>query len=230
MAWGIWQTVFHDNKANMALYDAVAGKVEVRDDVIHLGTTEVRQRKSVQYVIESFIRPRLARYQDVDISVKLEIGSTVKTEGDTEDLSCWFGIAPRALRPDHWDAYLFYIRKNGRVEFGIKGKPIEKPPAVPAVASQPVTLRIRVEGDRAQTWVNDRAYHDWRDEQREFIRMGDIFLIAYGAIVKINEVEIKVKRRYAPLLDFGRRFWLIIVGISVIIGIVAGIVSLLSRR
>jgi hypothetical protein len=214
----------------MALYDLIAARVEVRDDVIYLGTTEVLEKKSRRIFLESFIRPRLPRYQDVDITVKAEIGPAGKTDRETEDLSHWLGIATRALRPDHWDAYLFYIRKNGRVEFGIRGKPTEKPPSVPAVASQPVTLRIKVEGDRVQTWVNDRAYHDWRDEQREFIRKGDIFLIAYGAIVKIYEVEIKVKKWYAPLLRLGRRFWLIIAAVSVIISLVAGIVSLLPRR
>jgi hypothetical protein len=230
MAWEIWPTVFHDSRANMPHYDPIAGRVEVQDDVIYLGTAEVREKKSKRYGFESFIRPRLPRYQDVDVTVKAEIGPAAKTDGETENLSHWFGIATRALRPDHWDAYLFYIRKNGRVEFGIKGQPTEKPPPVPAVASQAVTLRIKVEGDRVQTWVNDRAYHDWRDEQGEFIRKGDIFLIAHGAIVKIYEVEIKVKKWYAPLLRLGHRFWLIIAAVSVIISLVAGIVSLLLRR
>jgi len=113
MIWNIWETVFQDNEANMALYDLVGGRVQVRDDVIYLGTTDVSQKGSRRFIVESFLRPGLPRYEDVDVTVKLEIASTGKTDGENEDLSNWFGISIRALRADHWDAYLFYIRKDG---------------------------------------------------------------------------------------------------------------------
>lgn len=139
-----------------------------------------------------------------------------------------FGIATRAVRTNHWDAYLFYIRKDGRVEFGIRGNPIEKPPPVPEVSSQAVTIRIKVEGDRIQTWVNNKPYHDWRDKQNEFIRKGDIYLISYASLVKIYEVEVKVKRWYAPIFRLLKPFWLIILVLSVIVGLIAGLVYLFS--
>jgi len=41
-------------------------------------------------------------------------------------------------------------------------------------------------------------------------------------------VEVKVKKWYAPLVRFFKRFWLIIVILSVIIGLIASIVSLFS--
>ncbi len=230
MGWNIWETVFHDDKANMALYNLVGGRgLQVQENVIHFGSTEPYTIKTCRYFLESFLRLRLAnRYRDVDVTVKLEIVSTAKTNDTIEDASNWFGIATRAVRTNHWDAYLFYIRKDGRVEFGIRGNPIEKPPPVSVVSSQAVTMQINVEGDRIQTWVNNKPYHDWRDEHKEFIRKGDIYLISYASLVKIYEVEVKVKKWYAPLVRFFKRFWLIIVILSVIIGLIASIVSLFS--
>jgi len=90
------------------------------------------------------------RYRDVDVTVKLQIMSTTKIDGMNEDASHWFGIAVRAIRTDRWDSYLFYIRKDGRIEFGVRHSPVEKPPSIPAVSSQTVTMRIKVESDRVQ--------------------------------------------------------------------------------
>lgn len=230
MVWNIWDTVFHDDSANMALYDLVGGRgLQVQDNVIYFGSTERLNIRTGLYFCESFLRLRLPnRYRDVDVTVKLEIESTAKTDGKTENASHWFGIATRTLRTHHWDAYLFYIRKNGSVEFGIRGNAIKKPPPVPAVSSQAVTIRIKVEGDRIQTWVNNNPYHDWSDEKKEFIRKGYIYLISYASIVKIYEVEVKVKRWYAPIVRFLKHFWKIIVVISVIIGLIAGLIFLFS--
>jgi len=100
---------------------------------------------------------------------------------------------------------------------------------VPTVASQALNFRVKVEGDRVETWVNGRPYHDWRDEQREFIRKGDVYLISYSALVKIYEVEVKVKKWYAPFFRFLKRIWPIIVAIGVIVGIISALVYLLSR-
>lgn len=179
MGWNIWDTIFHDDNANMALYDLVGGRgLQVQENVIYFGSTEPYTIKTGRYFCESFLRIRLAnRYRDVDIAVKLEIVSTAKTDDEIENPSHWFGISTRAVRTNHWDAYLFYIRKDGRVEFGIRGFAIEKPPPVSAVSSQAVTIRIKIEGDHVQTWVNNKPYHDWRDEHKEFIRKGDIYLI-----------------------------------------------------
>ena len=230
MAWNVWDTVFHDNTANMALYDLVGGRgLQVQDDVIYFGSTEPSTIGTGRHFIESFLRLQLPnRYRDVDVSVKLQIVSTAKTDGTIEDGSHWFGMATRAVRTNHWDAYLFYIRKDGKVEFGIRGNPIEKPPPVSVVSAQPVTIRIKVEGNRIQTWVNNKPYHDWRDEQNEFIRKGDIYLISYASLVKIYEVEVKVKRWYAPLVRLSKRSWLIILALSVIVGLIVGLVSLIS--
>jgi len=228
MGWNIWDTIFFDDKANMALYDLVGGRgLQVQENVIYFGSTEPYTIKTRKYFSESFLRLRLAnRYRDVDVTVKLEIVSTAKTNDTTEDASHWFGIATRAVRTNHWDAYLFYIRKDGRVEFGIRSNPIEKPPPVPVVSSQAVIVRIKAEGDRIQTWVNNKPYHDWRDENQEFIRKGDIYLISYASLVKIYEVEVKVKKLYAPLVRFLKRFWFVIVVLSIIISLIAGIISL----
>ncbi|MGB2808605.1 MAG: hypothetical protein WBC22_12750 [Sedimentisphaerales bacterium] len=212
MALNIWKTVFHDDTANMSLYDFVDGRgLKVQDNVMHFGSTElIKTRKGLSFC-ENFLRLKLAnRYKDVDVTVKLEIESTAKTDGETEDPSHWFGIATRAVRRDHWDAYLFYIRKDGRVEFGIRGYVNEKPPPLTSVSSQAVTIRIKAEGDRVQTWVNNKSYHDWRDEHKEFIRKGDIYLITYASLVKIYEVEVKVKRWYAPLVRLLKLFFKII--------------------
>ena len=229
MGWNVWDTIFHDNKANMALYDLVGGRgLQAQENVIHFGSTELYTIKTGKYISESFLRPRLAkRYRNVDITVKLEIVSTAKTNDTAEDTSHWFGIATRAVRTNHWDAYLFYIRKDGRVEFGIRGNPVEKPPPVSVVSSQVVTMRINVDRDRIQTWVNNRPYHDWLDEDKEFIRKGDIYLISYASLVKIYEVKVKVKRWYAPLVRFFKRFWKIIVGLSVLVSLIAGILTLI---
>ena len=229
MIWNVWDLVFHDDTANMAVYDLVGGRgLNVQENVIFFGTSEPQQARQDRQFIESYLRPRMARYRDVDVTVKLDIVSAAKTDGTTEDDSLWFGIAARALRTNHWDAYLFYIRKDGRVEFGIRGNPIEKPPPVSAVSSQAVTVRIKAEGDRVQTWVNGRHYHDWRDKQKEFIRKGDVYLISHAVLVKIYEVEVKVKKWYAPLLRFVRRFWVVLVVFGVI-GSALGLIDLLSR-
>lgn len=230
MIWDVWDIAFHDESANMAAYDLVGGRgLQVQENVIYFGTTEPLQARRNKYFSESFLRPKLVRcYRDVEVTVKIEIVSTAKTDGANEDVSHWFGIAIRALRTDHWDAYLFYVRKDGGIEFGIRGNKIKKPPPVPEISSQAVTIRIRAEGDRVQTWVNNRPYHDWRDEQKEFIRKGDIYLISYASLVKIYEVEIKVKKWYAPLLRFVKHFWKVIVAISVIAGIIGLILQLLS--
>jgi len=231
MVWNRWDTVFHDDTANMALYDLVGGRgLQVQENVIYFGSTELLKIRTGRYFCESFLRLQLAnRYRDVDVTVKLEIESTAKTDGKTEDDSHWFGIATRTVRTYHWDAYLFYIRKDGSVEFGIRGNATKKPPPVSAVSSQAVTIRIKIEGDRVQTWVNDKSYHDWRDEQKEFIRKGDIYLISYASLVKIYEVEVKVKRWYAPLIRLLKRFWKIILVLSAIVGLIAGLVFLFSR-
>jgi len=228
MIWDSWDLAFHDNTANMAAYDLVSGRVNVQENVIYFGTTEPFQVGQDKYLSESFLRPRMARYRDVDVTVKLQIVSAAKTDGTDEDTSRWFGIAIRALRAHHWDAYLFYIRKDGRVEFGVRGNAIEKPPPILAVSLQAVTVRVKAEGDRVQTWVNDRLYHDWPDEQREFIRKGDIYLISFATLVRIYEVEVKVKKWYAPLLRFVKRFWKVLVAIGVI-GSALGLFDLLSR-
>ena len=228
MVWNVWETVFEDNKADMSQYDLIGGRVQVRDDVICLGAPEFLQTQRGRFAIESFLRPRVARYQDVDITVKLQIESTGKTDGINEDPSHWFGISTRAIRPSLWDAYLYYIRKDGRVEFGIKDHPIEKPPRVESVASQPVTFRIKVEGSRVQTWVNERPYHDWQDKDGEFIRKGSIYLISHVALVRIYEIQIKVKKWYAPLLRFCRRSWMVIVVLGVVGSVIGLFVWLLS--
>ena len=172
MVWDTWETVFHDSTAKMTLYDLVGGGVlEVRDNVVYLGSTEIKNIRRRPAVCESFLRLRLPnRYKDVDVTVKLEILNTAKNNDDIEDFSHWFGITTRAVRANHWDAYLFYIRRDGRVEFGIRGGAIEKQPPVTLVSSQAVTIRIMVEGDHIQTWVNNKPYHDWRDKQKEFIK------------------------------------------------------------
>jgi hypothetical protein len=225
----IWDRVYHNDKANMALYDFFGrGGLQVQDNTIYFGTTESFQVRPEKYRIsESFLRLKLPRrfgrgdrYKDVDVSAKIEIEGTVN-----DDVTHWFGITTRALRTDHWDAYLFYIRKDGRIEFGIRGHSTEKPPPAPAVSCQPVTIRIRAEGDRVQTWVNDSPRHDWRDEQREFIRKGDIYLISYGALIKIYEVDVRVKIWYAPFLRFLKRFWKILVVLAVIVTLIVGIPS-----
>jgi len=230
MVWNEWDTVFHDKTANMALYDLVSGGgLQVQENVIYFGSTEPLEIRTGRHFYETFLRLKLPNcYRDVDVTVKLEIESTAKTDGKTEDNSLWFGIATRTVRTHHWDAYLFYIRKDGSVEFGIRGNPAKKPPPVSVVSSQAVTIRIKVEGDRVQTWVNDKSYHDWRDKQKEFIRKGDIYLISYASLVKIYEVEVKVKRFYAPIVRLFKRFWKIILVLSVIVGLIAGLVYLCS--
>ena len=231
MVWNKWDTVFHDNTANMALYDLVSGGgLQVQENVIYFGSTEPLETRTGRHFYEIFLRLKLAnRYRDVDVTVKLEIERTAKTDGEREDNSLWFGIATRTVRTNHWDAYLFYIRKDGSVEFGIRGNVTKKPPLVSVVSSQTVTMRIKVEGDRVQTWMNNKPYHDWRDEQKEFIRKGDIYLISYASLVKIYEVEVKVKRWYAPLVRLLKRFWKIILVLSVIVGLIAGLVFLCSQ-
>jgi len=223
----IWKTVFHDKEANMALYDLVGGRgLQVQEDVIYFGTNETIQIGNRHHLIESFLHPILPSYRDVDITIKLEIESTAKTDGQREDTSHWFGVAIRALRTNHWDAYLFYIRKDGRVELGIRGSVTPKPPPVPAVSSQPITIRIKVVRDRVQTWVNNRDYHNWQDKNKEFIRKGFIYLISFGALVKIYEVEIKIKKWYAPLAKLMKPFWRFIVGLGVIVGLIVGFIYL----
>ena len=231
MVWNVWDTVFHDNEANMALYDLVGGGgLQVQENVIYFGTTELSPLGTAgRNGVESFLRPRMARYKDVDVTARMEIVSTAKRNGTNEDPSLWFGIATRALRARHWDAYLFYIRKDGRVECGMQGGWIEKPPAVPAVESQAVTIRVKVEGDRVQTWVNNRPYHDWRDEQKEFIRKGDIYLISHAALVKIYEVEVKVKKWYAPLIRFVQRFWKVFGIVCIVLGFIAALIQIFGR-
>lgn len=223
ISWNVWDTVFRDDNANMSLYDLVGGSgLQVRENVIYFGSTETPTSRNYLGGIESFLFPKIVRrYRDVDVTAKIEIESTAK-----DDSSNWFGIATRVTRTHHWDAYLFYIRKDGRVEFGIRGNPIEKPPPIPEVSSQAVIVRIKTERDRVQTWVNNRPYHDCRDEQEEFIRKGSVYLISYRSLVKIYEVEIKVKRWYAPLLRFIKRFWQILCIIGVI-GSVLGFLYIL---
>jgi len=222
MGWNIWDSVFHDDMANMAQYDPLGSKeVQVQENVICLGSSELRAGKKDPH-IESFLRPKLAhRYRDVDVTVTLQILSTAKTDGMNEDGSCWFGIVTRAIQPEHWDSYLFYIRRDGRVEFATRyhDMPVEIPPPVSVVSSQPVTIRIRVEGDHIQTWVNNRPYHDWRDQQHAFLRKGDVYLISYGSHVRISAVEIKVKKWHAPVVRFVERFKVWITWIGIIIGL-----------
>jgi hypothetical protein len=231
MRWNVWDTIFHDDKANMALYDLVGGRgLQAQENVIYFGSTELYTIKTDRYVSESFLRPQLGnRYRDVDVTVKLEIVSTSKTNGMDEDASHWFGIATRAVRTNHWDAYLFYIRKDGRVEFGIRGNIFKKPPPVSVVSSQAVTMRICVDGEHVKTWVNNKPYHDWLDEDKEFIRKGDVYLISYASLVKIYEVKVKVKRWYAPLVRFFKRFWKIIAVLSMLVSLIAGIFTLIYR-
>ena len=63
-------------------------------------------------------------------------------------------------------------------------------------------------------------------KNKEFIRKGDIYLISYASLVKIYEVEVKVKKLHAPLVRFFKRFWLIIVVLSILVSLIAGIISL----
>ncbi|MCX5644886.1 MAG: hypothetical protein NTZ17_09400 [Phycisphaerae bacterium] len=229
MSWDIWDSVFHDNAADIARYDLPDSKeVQVQENAICLGSSELRPGKSDAHV-ESFLRPKLAhRYRDVDVCVTLQILGTAKTNGMNEDGSCWFGIVTRAVQPDHWDSYLFYIRRDGRIEFATRyhKMPSESPPPVPAVSSQPVTVRIKAERDHIQTWVNNRQYHDWRDQQHAFLRKGDVYLIAYGSRVRISAVEIKVKKWHAPILQFVNRFWPWITAISIVVGLIIGLGTL----
>lgn len=220
--WDVWDSVFHDGTANMALYDFFGGGtgLNVQENVIYFGSTDRLQVGERSLAREGFLRPKVRRYRDVDITLKVQIISTTKTDGTNENPNHWFGIAVRALRPDHWDAYLFYIRKNGKVEFGIRGNSEQKPPEVP-ISSQPVTVRVKAEGDRIQTWINGRPHHDRRDEQKEFIRKGDIYLIAYGSLVRIYDVEVKAKRWYAPIRRFGSGFYWLLGILSVIGGAIA---------
>jgi len=235
--WDIWETVFHDAQANLALYSQTVFLVgigldvsradvglRVQGNVIYLGTSDALQFGQFQAPVETFLRLQCDRYQDVDVTVKLEIVGT-----HNGDPSHWFGIAPRALRPNHWDAYLFYIRRNGNVDFGIRGDLEVKPLLAPEVTSQPVALRIKVENDRVQTWVNGRPSHDWLDRDKEFVRKGDIYLIAYAAEVKIHEIEIKAKKWYAPLIRFARRFWKAFVIVGIVLGFIAAIIQILGR-
>jgi hypothetical protein len=65
MGWNIWDSVFHDNTANMAHYDLPGSEeVQVQEDMIYLGSSELRAGRRDPH-IESFLRPRLAhRYRD----------------------------------------------------------------------------------------------------------------------------------------------------------------------
>lgn len=239
MAWNVWETVFYDDKANLALYDHEGFLIgpglrlqgrwnESYDNVLRLGTSEFLELgPELRGPVETFLRLKNISHQDVDITVKVEIVSTAKTGDGGENPAHWFGVTARALRDDHWDAYLFYIRKNGGVEFGIKGQPEVRPRAVPAVASQPVTLRIRAEGDRVQTSVNDKQYHDWRDEKGEFIRKGNIYLFTYASQVKIHEVQVKAKKWYAPLRRLFNRLWKLLAALAIIATLIAFIVTVL---
>jgi hypothetical protein len=235
--WGFWETILRDVHANVALYShrvfvigtgwEVSGAsigFRAQGNVIYLGTSDVLQFGQIHAPVETFLQVRCPRYQDVDIQVKLEILGTANAEP-----SHWFGITTRALRPDHWDAYLFYIRQNGTVEFGIKGGLDVKPLLAPEVSSQPVTVRLKVEGNRIQTWVNDRACHDWVDKDNEFVRKGDVYLISYAAETRIHEVEIKAKKWYAPVVRFAKRFWKAFVIVGIILGVVAAVMQLLGR-
>lgn len=226
MAWDVWQTVFRDDQANLVLYDRsvflVGTTVEVPagDDlraeanVIYLGSSEylpsplVASMPSgelvpVQGFGEFFLQPRMRRYRDVDVKVKVQINSIPEGKDDH-----WFGITPRVLAPNHWNAYLVYIRQNGDVDFGVMGQVLDvKSKFASEVSYQPVSLRIKAEGDRVETWVNGEPCHDWRDVDKAFIREGDIYLIAFGATVAIHEIEIKVKKWYAPIIRFFSGFW-----------------------
>lgn len=235
--WDIWDTVFHDAQGNLALYShrvfvvgtgwEVSGAdigLRVQGNVIYLGTSDTLQFGQIQAPVETFLRLQCKRYQDVDVIVKLEIIGT-----HNGDPTHWFGIAPRALRPNHWDAYLFYIRRNGNVDFGIKGDLDVKPLLAPEVSSQPVTLRIKVENNRIQTWVNGRSCHDWLDRDEEFVRKGDVYLIAHASEVKVHEIEIKAKKWYAPLVRFAKRFWKGFVIVGIILGFIAALIQIFGQ-
>jgi hypothetical protein len=233
MAWDGWSTVFYDDRATVALYDYYGPApddraLKVRENVLVLGVDGYVQLEKQQIPIVSFLRPQIDRYRDVDVTIKVQIESTAKSIGGNEDLSHWFGLTLRALRTHHWDAYLFYIRKNGKVEFGVRGDKDVRPPPIPEVASQPVTIRVRVESDRVQTWVNGRQYHDWRDKEHEFIRKGDIYLTTYAARAKIYEVKIRVKKWYAPISRFLSRSWKIIIVLGIIVSLIAGVITIIA--
>jgi hypothetical protein len=198
---------------------------KVKQRVIYFGIDKpVEVAPGYFQSIVSFLRIKIPRYRDVDVTVKVDIPSAAKTfdGGKTENRYNWFGISTRALEASIWSAYLFYIRKEGRIEFCVHGvhdgfySPIIRGLSVPEVADHPVTLRIKVEGDRIQTWVNGGPRHDERDTDRRFIRRGDIYLISYGVLAKIHEVEIKAKKWYAPLIKVGIKTW-IIMGIILLI-------------
>ena len=241
--WAVWETVFHDTQGDISKYDYISElptelpgessriSPEVKHNIIYFGVDYGAWVDRGNFVpIQSFLHLKVPRYRDFDVTVKVEIPSAAKTLdlGKTENKSYWFGISVRALSIYMWSAYLFYIRKDGRIEFGIHeaGNPIEKPPRIPEVAEQPVTLRIKAEKDRIQTWANGRPRHDERDGERRFIRRGDIYLISYGVRAKIHEVEVKVKKWHAPLVRFFRKTWKILVIIGVILGIITGVIAL----
>ena len=243
--WNVWETVFHDTKGDMSKYDYVCMLThihpEVVENILYLGSASYVMLPGVpesRRVVATALRIKIPRYRDVAVTVRVEIprAATYVRESDgteIEDQINWFGITTRALTSNIWSAYLFYIRKNGRIEFGIhemhdgtSRDPIVKTPDLPEVAAQPVTLRIKVEGDCIQTWANDRQRHDERDRDRRFIRQGDIYLITYGVQAKIHEVEVKVKKWYAPFVRVGRKIGKTTLIILAILSGIAGLIYL----
>lgn len=178
----IWATVFSDEHADVEKYNHRVFLTDKRAELqgsnvgfcrqgnlIQLGTSDNLKVGQVQSRAETFLQVRCRRYQDVDIKVKLQIRSSAN-----QNPTHWFGMTCRALRPHHWNAYLFYVRQDGDVEFGMMGQIDVKPRMAPDIASQPVTVRMKAEGNRVQTWVNERACHDWVDKEREFVRKGGL--------------------------------------------------------
>lgn len=236
-----WTTVFHDDKAQLVRYEPFTETVigspppgfglQAKGNLILLGEARFVNLGETLMTLTSYIRPKLERaHRDVDVTVKVRIVATAPTDQFGEPgVNNWFGVSTRALRRDIWSGYLFYVRQNGNVEFGLE-RTVEdrKLKFVPEISEQPVTLHLRVEGERVQAWVNDRPCLDWRDERKEFIRNGHIYLIAYSSLVEIHECTIKVKKWYAPLTNFIRRFWRVIVVISTLLGVITGIYFLVN--
>lgn len=261
--WDVWRTVFKDSTLDLSRYEYICRRrsrrrsiqPQVRDGVLFFGTAHPQTTPAGRKVIPTFLRIHTKRkkHKDVDVTVKLEITAAAHTRLDStgtgwvENDDNWFGITTRALDPEAWDSYLFYICKNGSIEFGIHKvhdlpdgpDPMIGPTPLPQVAQQAITIRIRVEGSHIRTWANNEPRHDVRDEEDRFThRPGFVYLLTYGVAAKLYEVEVKAKLKkwYGPfynLVTLGgyiQRLWkiigAIIAWICILISAAAGIVYL----
>lgn len=210
--WDVWRTVFRDSTWDLSRYEYWSLRrsiqPQVSDGILFFGTDQPRMVPTGREVIQTGLRIKTDRYQDVDVTVRLEITAAAHTRPDPTSPGWivndnnWFGVTTRALSFFVWDSYLFYIRQNGSIEFGIRDvhnhpagpPPIIAPPPVPQVAQQAVTIRIRVEGDHIRTWVNDEPRHNERDELGRFAtHSGWVYLHTYGVAARLYEVEVRAK-------------------------------------